>query len=62
MKVKTLQADSVTELDSMISSYLNVDDGWELMGDMSTYRYKRQHAVHGYDVWETKFTQRMVKK
>lgn len=60
MKVKTLQADSVHELDGMMSAYL--ENGWELMGDMSTYRYKRQHAVHGYDVWETKFTQRMVKR
>lgn len=59
MKVKTLQADSVSELDGMMSTYL--ENGWELMGDMSTYRYKRQHAVHGYDVWETKFTQRVVK-
>lgn len=60
MKVRTLQADSVSELDGKMSTYL--ENGWELMGDMSTYRYKRQHAVHGYDVWETKFTQRMVKK
>lgn len=59
MKVKTLQAYSVNELDDMISGYLN--NGWTLMGDMSTYRYKRQHAVHGYDVWETMFIQRMVK-
>lgn len=60
MKVKTLQADSVNELDSKISDYLST--GWELVGDMGTYRYKRQHAVHGYDVWDTKFTQRMLIK
>lgn len=59
MKVKTLQADSVRELDGKLNEYL--DAGWSIIGDMQTYRYKRQHAVHGYDVWETMFTQRVSK-
>lgn len=57
MKIKTLTADSVVELDAMINEWLEHDA--EILGDMSTFRYKRQHAVHGYDIWETKFVQRI---
>ncbi len=59
MKIKTVTAYSVEELDQKLNALLQND--WELAGDMQTYIEKREHAVHGYEVRETKFAQRVKK-
>lgn len=59
MKVKTLTANSTTELDNHLTKWLS--DGWELLGDMQVYKEKHEHAVYGYDVWDNKFSQRVKK-
>lgn len=57
IKVKTITADSIEELDGKIAVYL--ETGWQLLGDMQVYKEDHVHAVHGYQVWSNKFSQRM---
>lgn len=60
MKIKTITADSVEELDGAVNVW--IEKGWEVFGEMHIYREVRGHAVHGYDVWENKFSQRIKKE
>jgi len=60
MKIKTITADSVNELDGALNVWL--ENSWELLGDMQVYKEKHNHFVHGYEIWDNKFAQRIKKE